>query len=644
MRISIRQFYLVIFMLFVPGNTANAQPKSACIHWGTTHNTLNGVTLTWHSVTEADSIRWGYFPECEQGIFPGKRRIAFQQNTSISYWYDYQFPRLQPSSTLFYSIKCHANWGEAKTFTTASDTSSEKFSFIAGGDSQQLMERWQKMSNYIASHNIDFFILLGDAVQHGTNWQEWQNWYRYGQTLLENEIVFHTWGNHEFNETLSLNNTALPGNEKWYAFEQGNTLFICLLSEQDFEAQYHWLRHRLENTKAEWIIAYFHRPFFTRGSHAREMDPHRATWWKAFDDYGVDIVMSGHTHSYIRSLPLNLNISDRSAVPEYGSGPDQGRLQFVAGGLAGKNSRPSTEWFTASAYSGLHYIKFVVDGKTLHFDTIDEFGQVIDSLTMRANGTVYTSKRYSLPARGICAHRGASATHPENTLAAFREAIRLGAHMIEFDVRMTRDGELVLLHDETIDRTTDGTGNVAEHTLDDLRQFDAGSWKAAIFANEKIPTLSEALGMMPRNIWLNIHIKGGADIGAKVARMINKNNRQHQAIVACQSDAAQAIKNINPEIMICNMERKERTEQYVQESIAMNANFIQLTRRADLQLSHHVENLKTHQITINYYGADTPEKLRTLFTASVNFPLVDDVAAMMQIAGEFGIQPVTVEY
>ena len=63
-----------------------------------------------------------------------------------------------------------------------------------------------------------------------------------------------------------------------------------------------------------------------------------------------------------------------------------------------------------------------------------------------------------MPERGICAHRGANSTHPENTLPAFEEAIRLGAHMIELDVRQTKDGHLVLMHDATIDETTNGKG------------------------------------------------------------------------------------------------------------------------------------------------------------------------------------------
>lgn len=91
------------------------------------------------------------------------------------------------------------------------------------------------------------------------------------------------------------------------------------------------------------------------------------------------------------------------------------------------------------------------------------------------------------------AHRGASAYAPENTVAAFDEAIRLGAAAIEFDVRVTADGVPVVLHDETVDRTTNGRGRVNELTRLELLRLDAGSWMHPRFAGTRIPTLAEAL-------------------------------------------------------------------------------------------------------------------------------------------------------
>ena len=93
----------------------------------------------------------------------------------------------------------------------------------------------------------------------------------------------------------------------------------------------------------------------------------------------------------------------------------------------------------------------------------------------------------------ILAHRGASAYAPENTFAAFDLAREMGAPAVETDVRATRDGALVLLHDSTVDRTTNGRGPVVELTLAEVRSLDAGGWFEPRFAGQSIPTLAEFL-------------------------------------------------------------------------------------------------------------------------------------------------------
>ena len=95
----------------------------------------------------------------------------------------------------------------------------------------------------------------------------------------------------------------------------------------------------------------------------------------------------------------------------------------------------------------------------------------------------------------IYAHRGASGHAPENTLEAFRLAMEMGADGFELDVHMSKDGELVVIHDETLDRTTNGTGLVRDYTLAQLRQLKAGAGMAA-YPDAKIPTLAEVFGLI----------------------------------------------------------------------------------------------------------------------------------------------------
>ena len=88
----------------------------------------------------------------------------------------------------------------------------------------------------------------------------------------------------------------------------------------------------------------------------------------------------------------------------------------------------------------------------------------------------------------IIAHRGLDNSYPENTLIAFKAALESGM-AVEIDVRSTADEELVVLHDDTVDRTTDGSGSVAKMNLAELKQLDAGGWKGIEFSGECIPTL-----------------------------------------------------------------------------------------------------------------------------------------------------------
>jgi glycerophosphoryl diester phosphodiesterase len=105
------------------------------------------------------------------------------------------------------------------------------------------------------------------------------------------------------------------------------------------------------------------------------------------------------------------------------------------------------------------------------------------------------------------AHRGASAAAPPNTLAAFEKAIELGADGVEFDVHLSADGVPVVLHDFTVDATTDGSGRVASLTLAELRQLDAGSTFDPSFAGERIPTLEEVLDAVGNRQLLNVELK-----------------------------------------------------------------------------------------------------------------------------------------
>tara|TARA_B110000438_G_scaffold261674_1_gene272511 strand:- start:1141 stop:2037 length:897 start_codon:yes stop_codon:yes gene_type:complete len=107
----------------------------------------------------------------------------------------------------------------------------------------------------------------------------------------------------------------------------------------------------------------------------------------------------------------------------------------------------------------------------------------------------------------IIAHKGASGIAPENTLASFQAALDIGVDIIELDVRQTKDEEIIVFHDQFLDRTTNGMGNVHEYTLEQLKQLDAGSWFSSKFSDQKIPTLKEVLDLVDGRCQVLIEIK-----------------------------------------------------------------------------------------------------------------------------------------
>ena len=146
------------------------------------------------------------------------------------------------------------------------------------------------------------------------------------------------------------------------------------------------------------------------------------------------------------------------------------------------------------------------------------------------------------------AHRGASAQYPENTMLAFRQAIQQGVDMIELDVHLTSDDELIVMHDTTLDRTTNGHGNIHDYSLQEIRQLNAGQ-------GEKVPLLSEAIQLARESqLRLFVEVKGSTDaagvaIAEAVIRALEADNFLSQIVLTSFSPAALLrAKSIQPEI------------------------------------------------------------------------------------------------
>jgi glycerophosphoryl diester phosphodiesterase len=149
------------------------------------------------------------------------------------------------------------------------------------------------------------------------------------------------------------------------------------------------------------------------------------------------------------------------------------------------------------------------------------------------------------------AHRGASYEAPENTIAAFLLAAELGADGIELDVQLSKDGEVIVIHDLSLETTTDGQGPVRAKTMAELQELDAGSWFDPVFAGQQIPTLQQVVEAVGHRLLLNIELKTASlmdgDLAKAVVRIIEENHLLDRVIVSSFNPLAlRKVKQLNP--------------------------------------------------------------------------------------------------
>jgi glycerophosphoryl diester phosphodiesterase len=133
----------------------------------------------------------------------------------------------------------------------------------------------------------------------------------------------------------------------------------------------------------------------------------------------------------------------------------------------------------------------------------------------------------------VYGHRGIPAYAPENTMAGFRQALEVGVDGLEIDVHLTKDGVVVVCHDASVDRTTDGTGLIRDYTYEELRKLDAGSWMSEKYRGERIPRLDEVLELLQgTQVWLNIELKYGVGLEEKVNDLVRSYKMEKRVIIS----------------------------------------------------------------------------------------------------------------
>jgi glycerophosphoryl diester phosphodiesterase len=214
------------------------------------------------------------------------------------------------------------------------------------------------------------------------------------------------------------------------------------------------------------------------------------------------------------------------------------------------------------------------------------------------------------------AHRGASGTFPENTLAAFRAAIAAGAQMCELDVQLTRDRAVVVMHDDTVDRTTDGHGAVAEFNLGELKRLDAGvRFDAGACRGERVPTLDEVFEAVAGRCALNIELKTGG-FEREVAAIVRKWNAVGESIISSfEWEALETMRTVDPAIRLGVLAEKD-PDATLDAAARMRA--FSVNPRFDIATREFCAKAHARGLKVLTWTVDLPEAMRYLIDAGVD--------------------------
>jgi glycerophosphoryl diester phosphodiesterase len=241
----------------------------------------------------------------------------------------------------------------------------------------------------------------------------------------------------------------------------------------------------------------------------------------------------------------------------------------------------------------------------------------------------------------IFAHRGDLAHAPENTLPSFQQALQKGADGVELDAKLTVDGHVIVIHDSTLERTTDGKGRVAMTALEDIRKLDAGKWFNEKFAGTKVPLLEEVFETVGREKMINIELTNYASprdgLVLKVCELIKRHNNQSQILFSS--------------FFSSNLKIAAQTLPEIPRGLLAMPGLVGLWARSfgfmfgDYQALHpHISNASREQVQrahrlkrrVHVWTANAPEEIMRLKEWGVDGIFTDDPQAAVRALGRSG--------
>lgn len=245
----------------------------------------------------------------------------------------------------------------------------------------------------------------------------------------------------------------------------------------------------------------------------------------------------------------------------------------------------------------------------------------------------------NLPRPTIFAHRGASAHAPENTLASFKLALQHGAPAIELDVKLSLDGEMVVIHDQTVDRTTDGTGRVNKLPLAALQALDAGFKFNPKYKGEKIPTLSEVFEEIGSQLFINIEITNYASpfdaLPEKVAELVKHHGIQQSVLFSSFLGLnLRRAHSIVPDVPLGLLTDAGIQGRIARALFGSSSPYQAVHPEAGDITPHLIERFHRLNRRVHTYTVNDPSTMRRLFAWGIDGIFTDDPQTALQVLSE----------
>ncbi len=397
---TVRAFFLASLSLSLPAQTIppeklhapSPQPDRIILTWAADPATTQAVT--WRTDTSVKKALGQIAIDEDGPVFPKRARDVAAETEKLStnlgdaLYHSVKFEGLTPSTRYVYRVGDGDNFSEWATFTTPSNKP-EPLEFIYFGDAQVgIYEFWSRVlrASYAAAPGAKFIIHAGDLINTSEKDEQWGEWHRAAGWINQTIPSIPTPGNHEYGKLNTgergLNRNWLPqftlpengvtglGETNYYYDIQGVRV-ISLNSNQNQAEQAAWLDHLLQNNPNQWTVLTFHHPIFSTARN-RDNKELRELWKPVIDKYGVDLVMTGHDHTYSRSRLIG-----SESAPK-----DQGTVYVVSVGGSKMYDLTERDWMYRRAEDTQLYQIIRINGSKLTYEARTARGRLYDAFEL----------------------------------------------------------------------------------------------------------------------------------------------------------------------------------------------------------------------------------------------------------------------